>query len=436
MQYAKMPEMRVVWIFAVLFLAMAIIDFFYLPPIWGLIGLVILIGAAILLFTGSLKTASSNFELKNEHQMLDTVITGLEDAVIVHDNEFTIHIFNKAAAALFRIPQEEMVGKKFALESANQNAQHKLLSQVLFPSLAPVIIKRSDPGTYPQIVDIVFEQSFMQLRVATMPMTDKNGQQTGVIKVIHDRTREMNLLKAKSEFVTITSHQLRTPLTAVNWAFQELQQAGVSDQERIELTQTGAMAAQKLSRIVNDFLDVAKIEEGRFGYNYQNADLIEFTRKVVEEAAPIAKQYKVNVYFEKPATPIIVSIDQAKMGIVFSNLIDNAIKYNVENGQVVVSIHQIVSKPFVEVVIKDTGVGITPEEIKKLFTKFFRTEAAIKLDATGSGLGLYLVKNIIEQHGGEIWAQSVVGRGTEFHFTIPTDPSLVPQKEVGAYEAE
>ena len=290
--------------------------------------------------------------------------------------------------------------------------------------------KKSAPGAYPQVVEIILESPFRQLQISTSQLMNQGGITTGLIRIIHDRTREVGLLKSKSEFVTVASHQLRTPLTAINWVFQELSTSRLSESERLEFVSTGTQAAAKLSKIVNDFLDITKIEEGRFGYSLAMTDVTDYVTKAVNEAAPIAKQYRVQVYFESPKEALKAPLDQQRMGIVLSNLLDNAIKYNVENGEVVVRLRSVPSRPFIELSISDTGVGITPDELKKLFTKFFRTEAGVKMDATGSGLGLYLVKNIIEQHGGTISVQSTIGRGTTFTVLLPTDPTLIPPSEV------
>ena len=110
---------------------------------------------------------------------------------------------------------------------------------------------------------------------------------------------------------------------------------------------------------------------------------------------------------------------------------DNAVRYNVENGSVTVSVKKLTDKPYVEVRIADTGIGIPPENMEKVFTKFFRAENVLRRETEGSGLGLFITKNIINRHGGTIWAESVIDRGTTFHFTLPTDPKLIPPKEVG-----
>ena len=229
---------------------------------------------------------------------------------------------------------------------------------------------------------------------------------------------------------------MRTPLSAVNWALQEIQSPNLPAEDKNEILLTGQKAARKLSSIVNDFLNLAKIEEGRFGYNFEEADLVDFIAIVVDEGQPIAQQNGINLFYERPQEGISATFDKQKIGIVLSNLIDNAIKYNVKNGQVVVSLRKKTDESMVEIAISDTGVGIKPEDVQKLFTKFFRSDTTVKMDTTGSGIGLYIARNIVRQHGGTIWAESTLGRGTTFTFTLPTDPSLIPSREVGNFGKE
>jgi len=189
-------------------------------------------------------------------------------------------------------------------------------------------------------------------------------------------------------------------------------------------------------KIVNDLLDASKIEEGRFGYHFENADIGAFLEMVLKEKTALAEEYKVKVYFQRAKEEsIICLIDKEKLGYAVSNLIDNAIKYNVKNGEVVVGLGRLKDRPYILISVKDTGIGIPAEQINKLFSKFFRAENAIKIATEGSGLGLFIARNIIRRHGGDIWAESELNRGTTFYFTIPTDPTLVPPREV-VYEEE
>jgi len=126
----------------------------------------------------------------------------------------------------------------------------------------------------------------------------------------------------------------------------------------------------------------------------------------------------------------------AKLGMALSNILDNTIKYNIKNGQVTVNVERMKDKPFVKVTIKDTGVGIPGDQIQNLFKKFFRADNAIKFQTEGTGLGLFIARNIIRRHGGDIWAESELNRGTTIYFTLPTDPSLIPPEEPELHNQE
>lgn len=358
---------------------------------------------------------------------LRSVVSELSDAVVAYDENFSVLMFNKAAERVFGVSANEVLGTTLSITQASDPKLQRL-AQVVFPSLAPTVIPRSEAGAYPQVADIQFDDA--ALRVTTNRITDEAGKTQGFTKVIRDRTREAEILKSKSEFITVAAHQLRTPLTAVGWAFQGLKKDAALSADSKLLVDTGDLAAQKLLQIVNDLLDIAKMEGGKFGYEFTSGDIVAFLDSVIQGAKPVAQSFNVELFFDAPKEPIPMDFDAQKLGIALSNLIDNGIKYNVPNGSVTVTVRKLSGAPYVEVRVKDTGVGIPPEGLKKLFTKFFRAENVLKFSTEGSGLGLYLAKNIVNRHGGKIWAESELNRGTTLYFTLPTDPSLIPKKEV------
>ena len=181
-------------------------------------------------------------------------------------------------------------------------------------------------------------------------------------------------------------------------------------------------------------MDVSKIEEGKFGYDFNQVNIIDFLSGILTNAEAMAKKYEVKFYSDKGGETVVnLMIDANRLGLAISNLVDNAIKYNVKNGSVTVKLERLPDKPYLQISIKDTGIGIPPEDMPKLFTRFFRTENATKMETEGSGLGLYIAKNIINRHGGTIWAESILGRGTTVYFTFPIDPKLIPQKEAPTF---
>ncbi len=430
--YLAMPEMRVFWVFLTLVFVVAIVNFFSLHIFWAVFNAVILTGVGAAVFLSSLRTAAANLAMRLEHEELQGIVSNLSDAVIAYDQDFKILVFNAAAERVFNVKADEVLGKSFTLELKDDPKARKfrVLLMVLFPALAPIIVRRSDPSESLQVLDISLSDPPVELRITTSRIIDADGQTLGSVKVVHDRTRELEMLRSKSEFIAVASHQLRAPLTALSWAFEELSKES-DEVARNELIVAATQATKHLLKIVDDLLDVARIEEGRFGYQFQEVNIVSFLEGALAQATLVARQYNIRVYFDRPKEDAIqVMIDPQKLGAALSNLIDNAIKYNTRNGELILKVERMPNKPYLKISVHDTGIGIPPEVIDRLFTKFFRSENAMKTATEGTGLGLYITKNIINRHGGEIWAESVLDRGSTFFFTLPLDFSLIPAKEL------
>jgi len=427
--YAKLPEMRLFWFFLPFLIILLTINIFYLPKLWVFITLIFFLGLGVIILFNNLRLARSNLEIKIERNELKSIISNLRDGIIAYDPNFKILIFNRAAEEILNLKAEEVIGQYFNLERVRETP-YRLIGQVIFPSLAPVVIRRSEPGVYPQIIDLSLEEPKIELRVTTDKILDPNGQLLGFVKIVHDRTRELELIRSKNEFIGVASHQLRTPLTSIQWSLESLIKENLTESQK-NLVNIALDVSAKALKTVNDLLDVSKIEEGRFGYQFENIDIISFIEEIIKSVNDFAKQFNVKIYFQRPDEPsIVLSVDPQKLSIVISNLLDNAIRYNVPNGEVIVAVERVKDQPYVKISVKDTGIGIPQEGINKLFTKFFRAENVIKVDPNGSGLGLYIAKNIIKRHGGEIWVESEINRGSIFYFTLPTDPKLIPSKEI------
>lgn len=219
--YAKLPEMRLFWIFLPLVIAIFVIEVVYLPQtmIWFSAGFFVILAAVI--FFNNLRLASSNLEIKIERNELTGIIAALRDGLIAYDPNFKILIFNSAAEKIFGLSRQQVIGKYFSPEKINEPL-FRIFIQTLFPSLAPIVAKHTEAGEYPQIIDLSFSEPKMEIRVTTNKIIDPKGQLLGFVKVVSDRTRETELLRSKSEFLSVAAHQLRTPLTTVNWIFESL----------------------------------------------------------------------------------------------------------------------------------------------------------------------------------------------------------------------
>lgn len=422
--------MRMFWFFAVFALIVTLGGFFFLEPLAHALVFAVLVVVGGMIFGTSVRVARSALDLQLERRRLETIIADLNDGVVAYDNDFKMLVFNKAAEQIFNVKADRILQQSFTLQVKERlPAEYRLLLAVLFPALAPIVVRRSEPGIYPQVLDFTFTEPAVELRVSTSRILGDDGESLGFIKIVRDRTREIDLLRSKSEFIEIASHQLRTPLTGIVWAWESLVNEDLKP-ETHALAASGLQATKHLGDIIDDMLDVSRIEEGRFGYDFISQDIVAFLQKIVDEAGLAATKYQVKVYFEAPAEKnIALTFDPKKLAIAVSNLIDNALKYNVKNGQVVVKAELVVGEPYIKISVSDTGIGIPEKDLSKLFAKFFRSDNASRFATEGTGLGIYIAKNVVERHGGKIWVESELNRGTTFYFTLPTDPALIPVKE-------
>jgi signal transduction histidine kinase len=230
--------------------------------------------------------------------------------------------------------------------------------------------------------------------------------------------------KMKSEFVTIASHQLKTPLSEVNWELEILlskNKAGLNDKQ-LEIIHTIEKSHQIMLRLVNDLLDVARIDQGRFVLSKEKISLSGLVDEAVENNMISARASNVEISVEKSdALPEIIG-DKRRIGIVIDNLVSNAIKYIQEKGFVKIKVDS--DENNVNVYVKDNGIGIPEKEQSKIFQKFFRSDNAAKYQTGGTGLGLYISKNIVEQSGGKMSFKSIEGVGTDFWFSLPINNNI------------
>lgn len=238
----------------------------------------------------------------------------------------------------------------------------------------------------------------------------------------NERLQEMD--EMKSEFVSVAAHQLRTPLTGIKWTLYSLLETSVGklNAEQRKIATDGYAAAIRLVELVNDLLDVARLEEGRYGFSFKKQPFLPVVKRVFKKFKEIAdeKGVKLSLDVRKAKLPM-VNMDEEKIGIALDNLIDNGVKYTSPGGTVSVVVAKAGNSIRVEV--RDSGIGIPENQIDRVFGKFFRGENAQLFQTSGTGLGLYVTKNIITQHKGTISFESKEGKGSAFSFSLPSSRS-------------
>jgi two-component system phosphate regulon sensor histidine kinase PhoR len=238
-----------------------------------------------------------------------------------------------------------------------------------------------------------------------------------MIGVVSDITERKKAEKMKSDFVSFVTHQLRTPLSGIKWML-ELASGDIEDPEEMRsFVQDARTSTERLIRLVNDLLDASRLERGTLQINCHAVDLADLTRSVADEISPLMQEKGqiVSVQTEEGLNPVWADTQMLRQVVL--NLISNAMKYTPRGGEIKIALRREDNRLRWEVT--DTGIGIPKSDLGKLFEKFYRAENAQVVETEGTGLGLYLVRLLVEQFGGKVWCTSEEGVGSTFAFTLP-----------------
>lgn len=226
--------------------------------------------------------------------------------------------------------------------------------------------------------------------------------------------------KMKTEFVSVASHQLRTPLSSIRWLAELLTSGrlGRLNPKQLDYLNDIQQGNERMIKLVNDLLDVSRIEMGRLDLKLEPTDILVKVKDLIKEFEQFAQASNVKInLITKPGLPLVMT-DSQRIRLTIQNLIDNAIKYIGKDGRTDITIAPMNEK-FMRISVKDTGVGIPEEQKKFIFQRFFRSDNILKHQTTGTGLGLYIAKAIIEASGGKMGFESKEGVGSTFWFTLP-----------------
>ncbi|OGI29567.1 MAG: hypothetical protein A2288_03185 [Candidatus Moranbacteria bacterium RIFOXYA12_FULL_44_15] len=225
--------------------------------------------------------------------------------------------------------------------------------------------------------------------------------------------------KMKSEFVSVASHQLRTPLSAIRWETELLLskfKKGLSEKQ-VKNIESISLLSARMTRLVNDLLDVTRIDQKRLLMKKEPVNVSALAEESIAEMSDLAKSRNVEIIFIPKKNMPKITGDREKIKMVMENLIGNSVKYTTNRGKIEIKVFK--KDNSIVFSIKDNGVGIPEEQQNRIFDKFFRSDNCVKYQTDGTGLGLYIAKSIVEQSGGEMWFKSVENLGSIFNFKLP-----------------
>src|SRR5262249_46150450 len=265
------------------------------------------------------------------------------------------------------------------------------------------------------------------LSLSVSPIRDTEGKVVGFLRVAKDisekkrfERRLKELDRMKSDFVSNVSHELRTPLTAIKGSVDNMLDGltGSINEKQVRYLARIKSNTDRLSRLINDLLDLSRIESGGVEVRSTAFTLTALAEEVSEHLRSLAAEKLIRIEVPPRDPKLTVWADRDKVTQVLMNLIGNAVKFTPQNGKVTVAVEKN-GDDYVQISVDDTGPGILPEEKNKIFSKFYQVAHVDKQKPKGSGLGLAISKALVEMHGGKIWVESEVGKGSTFYFTLP-----------------
>lgn len=363
--------------------------------------------------TNQAATAVSKLQsiLESEKGKLAAIIYSLADGVITVDLENNLVVSNPAVKEILEMkaPSDKPLTMFDIVDS--------LAGKVDIRTKIDQAIAQNKSVTVPEVI---LRDKALEITVA--PVKDNQGQNLGASVVFHDITSEKSLDKLRQEFTAMMVHELRAPLTAVRWSSESLIKnlsaaQGVEPSKVKDTAVTIETASNNMLELVNDLLDVAKIEAGKFELNMQDYNLVDVVGEQAKAYGPQAEVKHLGINVIAPGK-ITLKFDRVRISQVLGNLISNAIKYT-DSGQIDINIAPDDAGRQVIVAIKDSGIGVAREDLGQLFSKFKQLRGSDHA-RKGTGLGLVVSKGIVEAHGGKIWAESAgENMGTTFYFSLP-----------------
>ena len=345
-----------------------------------------------------------------EKDYLQTVLKGMAEGVLVVDERSRIIMINEAIRKLFSFSTE--VVDKTPLEVIRNSELERAIQEAIRDGK-----NSSFELPLPSPLGKIFEVNVVGIHPSSQENHEIGTGMRGAVAVFHDISRLKELERIRQDFVANVSHELRTPLTTIKGYAETLLDGALKEEVAFKFVQVIKRQSDRLTKIVEDLLTLSKIESKEFQLKIETFPFLELAEDVLRYIHEATEKKKISISLEIP-TPLIVKADRHYLEQILINLIDNAIKYGREGGKVTLSTIQKDQKE-IEVSVRDNGIGIPRDDLPRIFERFYRVDKGRSQELGGTGLGLSIVKHLVQAHGGRVWAESQLGEGSTFYFTLP-----------------
>ncbi len=331
------------------------------------------------------------------------VLESMVEGVMVVDSDQKVLLVNSRMSRMFDLKKEGVEHRHF-WEVFRDPRINEMIEKTLKERVSASVEH-----------SILLSDSVFQIQVS--PVFGEGGF-LGVVAVFHDVTKLKELERTRSEFVANVSHELKTPLTSILGFVETLKEGAIDDPEhRLKFLQIIEEHSKKLNSLIEDLLQISKLESAKEGLRKEPMDFEKLLGKILKILEMPIESKKIEVRLEIHPKPFSILAEPKLIEQAFSNLIDNAVKYNHPGGDIIIK--AFYEDGFAVIQVTDTGVGIPEVDRERIFERFYRVDRSRARDSGGTGLGLSIVKHIIERHGGRITARSEAQKGATFIIRLP-----------------
>ncbi|MBE9043610.1 PAS domain S-box protein [Pleurocapsales cyanobacterium LEGE 10410] len=350
----------------------------------------------------------SEAALQNSESQLRLITDALPVLIAYLDDRQCYQFANKTAENWHRLPRTKIVGSHIK----------DIVGEVNYPKIQPYIESALSGNTATFETELFLsDRSLRHISATCIPALYSDGEVKGVINLVSDISDRKANERMKNEFISVVSHELRTPLTSIYGALKLLvtnPQSGLDEEDR-EMLDIAVTNTERLIRLVNDVLDLERIESGKIEMNQQPCDAADLIHQAIEVMLPMAQAQEITLVTEPIS--IAVNADRDHIHQTLTNLLSNAIKFSSPHSSVWLTVDEREREVLFKV--SDRGRGIPSDKLERIFERFQQVDASDSRDKGGTGLGLAICYKIIEEHGGRIWAESQLDEGSTFCFTLP-----------------
>lgn len=354
---------------------------------------------------------------------IEALIASIGEGLIATDDKGRITRVNKQALDIFGYKRAELLRQRFTDKIVAVYENGKPIDVIDTPIAKSYLTGQavSERANYRRQDDTI-----IPVQVTVSPLLLK-GSPIGAVQLFRDIRAEIQMDKMKSDFISLASHQLRTPLSTVNIYAGMLVDglAGELNKEQRAYTRTILGAAHRMNELIDTLLNITRIEAGGIEVSPSNVDLRDLLDEVISEMMPSVEEKNMSLQFKTEDGPVTMMTDPVLVKEVLVNLMTNAIKYTPESGTIELMLMR--SSKNVIISVQDNGYGIPAVAQSHIFAKFFRADNILLHDVAGTGLGLYLTKMIAESLNGDLWFDSEENRGSTFYFSLPLHGSTSKQ---------